>query len=231
MICVQPCMKRFRANDGVFGKVSRPSCVSFRRVFSPSANNSNATNESPSWPLYRDSAKETRLTSVILQRWQYFMPSCSTVNSNSKPTSGLNSSRSKYQRRISSVSVSAFQTRATDALKLRSITTVSAKLFSVVIFSRFLITYCIDRGDEPSPSLTPGSRHGLLARDRGNCMCQLTCRARAHKSNTCGRRRRFHLYKTRSDPAFRRSGARPFDSCKTLSPSPSHRLSQIRDNV
>src|ERR1700732_3039985 len=64
------------------------------------------------------------------------MPSCSTMNSNSKPTSGLNSFSSKYQRRISSTSVIAFQTRATGAVKVRSMTTASAKLdFVVMIFS------------------------------------------------------------------------------------------------
>src|SRR5438128_2916405 len=64
------------------------------------------------------------------------MPSCSTTNSNSKPTSGLNSFRSKYQCRISAASVSAFQTRATGALKVRSTTTASAKLFFVVMMFR-----------------------------------------------------------------------------------------------
>src|SRR5438270_6885718 len=62
------------------------------------------------------------------------MPSCSTVNSNSKPTSGLNFLKSKYQIRISSASVSAFHTRATGALKLRSSTTASANSFFVVMF-------------------------------------------------------------------------------------------------
>src|SRR5438132_13600323 len=63
------------------------------------------------------------------------MPSCSTTNSNSKPTSALNCLRLKYHCRISSTSVSAFQTRPTGALKVRSITTASAKsCFVVMVF-------------------------------------------------------------------------------------------------
>src|ERR1700682_3490654 len=56
------------------------------------------------------------------------------MNSNSKPTSGLNSFRSKYQIRISSASVRAFHTRATGALKVRSTMTDSAKFVFVVMF-------------------------------------------------------------------------------------------------
>src|SRR5438105_6356326 len=63
------------------------------------------------------------------------MPSCSTTKSNSKPTSALNCLRLKYHCRISSTSVSAFQTRPTGALKVRSITTASAKsCFMVMVF-------------------------------------------------------------------------------------------------
>src|SRR4029077_14383706 len=72
------------------------------------------------------------------------MPSCSTTNSKSKPTSGLNSFKSKYQTRICSTSVSAFQTRATGALKVRSITTASAKVFFVVMIFPFrLLRFCV----------------------------------------------------------------------------------------
>src|SRR3984893_6622993 len=76
------------------------------------------------------------------------MPSCSTMNSNSKPTSGLNSFSSKYQRRISSTSVIAFQTRATGAAKVRSMTTASAKLdFVLMIFSVRLFRFGIGLQD------------------------------------------------------------------------------------
>src|ERR1700730_13198584 len=76
------------------------------------------------------------------------MPSCSTMNSNSKPTSGLNSSSSKYQRRISSTSVIAFQTRATGAAKVRSMTTASAKLdFVLMILSVRLCRFGIGLQD------------------------------------------------------------------------------------
>src|SRR5436853_488413 len=59
------------------------------------------------------------------------------MNPNSKPTSGLNSFKSKYHWRISSTSVIAFQTFATGALKVRSMTIASATLFFVVMVFLF----------------------------------------------------------------------------------------------
>src|SRR5437879_4347345 len=63
---------------------------------------------------------------MTLQRWEYLKPPCSTSNWNSKPTTGANSRRSKDHCLISSLSVSAFQTRATGASRVRSTTSGSS---------------------------------------------------------------------------------------------------------
>src|SRR3989442_803250 len=63
---------------------------------------------------------------MTLQRWEYLKPPCSTSNWNSKPTTGANSRRSKDHCLISSLSVSAFQTRATGASRGRSTTSGSS---------------------------------------------------------------------------------------------------------
>src|SRR6266550_6847233 len=71
IIAVQPASKFFRAYAGVFGNVSIPVCVSFRRVLLPSRNSSNVTREFPGSPLYRQvkAIFFCGITSVTLQRW------------------------------------------------------------------------------------------------------------------------------------------------------------------
>src|SRR3989442_1451601 len=71
---------------------------------------------------------------MTLQRWEYLKPPCSTSNWNSKPTTGANSRRSKDHCLISSLSVSAFQTRATGASRGRS-TTSGSSFVATLLFA------------------------------------------------------------------------------------------------
>src|SRR5882724_2953051 len=76
---------------------------------------------------------------MTLQRWEYLKPPCSTSNWNSKPTTGANSRRSKDHCLISSLSVSAFQTRATGASKVRSTTSGSSFVTTLSFAAIFLL--------------------------------------------------------------------------------------------
>src|SRR5437870_1728336 len=76
---------------------------------------------------------------MTLQRWEYLNPSCSTSNWNSKPTTGANSRRSKDHCLISSLSVSAFQTRETGASKARSTTSGSFFVTTLSFAAIFLL--------------------------------------------------------------------------------------------
>src|SRR5881628_1746433 len=71
---------------------------------------------------------------MTLQRWEYLKPPCSTSNWNSKPTTAANSRRSKDHCLMSSLSVRAFQTRATGASKVRS-TTSGSSLVTTLSFA------------------------------------------------------------------------------------------------
>src|SRR4051794_18168108 len=50
---VHPSAKFSFLNSGRLGNVSKPSCVNFNLVLFSSGNNSNVTNELPSYPSYR----------------------------------------------------------------------------------------------------------------------------------------------------------------------------------
>src|SRR2546422_7080420 len=76
---------------------------------------------------------------MTLQRWEYLKPPCSTSNWNSKPTTGANSRRSKDHCLISSLSVSAFQTRATGASRVRSTTSGSSFVTTLSFAAIFLL--------------------------------------------------------------------------------------------
>src|SRR5213594_4210090 len=76
---------------------------------------------------------------MTLQRWEYLKPPCSTSNWNSKPTTGANSPRSKDHCLMSSLSVSAFHTRATGASKVRSTTSGSSFVTTLSFAAIFLL--------------------------------------------------------------------------------------------
>src|SRR5213594_1507944 len=76
---------------------------------------------------------------MTLQRWEYLKPPCSTSNWNSKPTTGANSPRSKDHCLMSSLSVSAFHTRATGASKVRSTTSGSSFVTTLSFVAIFLL--------------------------------------------------------------------------------------------